>query len=195
MRKIEVTSRGRNETGPHPLAGSARRWRFLLSALQDRPEGPLLERACLSFLGAVFCFVVVTFSFDCHAPVCPFAFLSRSKGHLPRFASPAGGHFLLRQKVTKERPGTLSLDPTRGFPLDLPKDGANAPYPLIPAGLFVFPAGGRTPPAFGLRGRRRAAGGVGWDSLLVCGYVLLWGGRQTIIGPILTITLLLETTA
>ena len=44
-------------------------------------------------------------SFDCHAPVRPFAFLSRSKGHLPRFASPAGGHFLLRQKVTKERPG------------------------------------------------------------------------------------------
>ena len=45
--------------------------------------------------------------FDCHAPVCPFAFLSRSKGLLPRFASPARGHFLLRQKVTKERPGVL----------------------------------------------------------------------------------------
>ena len=111
-------------------------------------------------------------------------------------ACPAGGHFLDRQKVTKERLKGFALEkPTRGFPLDLPADGANAPYPLIPAGLFIFPAGGRTPPAYGLRGRRRAAGGVGWDSLLVCGYVLLWGGRQTIIGPILTITLLLETTA
>ena len=77
-------------------------------------------------------------------------------------ACPAGGHFLYRQKVTKERLKGFALkDPTRGFPLDLPADGANAPYPLIPAGLFVFPAGGRTPPAFGLRGRRRAAGGVG----------------------------------
>ena len=37
----------------------------------------------------------------------PFAFLSRFKDLLPRFASPAGGHFLLRQKVTKERPGIL----------------------------------------------------------------------------------------
>ena len=46
-------------------------------------------------------------SFDCHAPVRPFAVLSRSKGHLPRFTSPARGHFLLRQKVTKERPGIL----------------------------------------------------------------------------------------
>ena len=45
--------------------------------------------------------------FDCHAMVCPFAFLSRSKGLLSRFASPARGHFLLRQKVTKERPGIL----------------------------------------------------------------------------------------
>ena len=44
-------------------------------------------------------------SFDCHAPVCPFAVLFRSKGLLPRFAFPAGGYFLLRQKVTKERPG------------------------------------------------------------------------------------------
>ena len=43
-------------------------------------------------------------SFNCHAMVWPFAVLSRSKGHLPRFASPARGHFLLRQKVTKERP-------------------------------------------------------------------------------------------
>ena len=94
-------------------------------------------------------------------------------------ACPAGGHFLYRQKVTKERLKGFALEnPTRGFPLDLPADGANAPYPLIPAGLFVFPAGGSTPPACGLRGRRRAAGGVGWDSLLVCGYVSLWGGRQ-----------------
>ena len=37
--------------------------------------------------------------------VRPFAFLSRFKDLLPRFASPARGHFLLRQKVTKERPG------------------------------------------------------------------------------------------
>ena len=95
--------------------------------------------------------------------VCPFAFLSRSKGLLSRFASPAGGHFLLLgQKVTKERPGTLSLDPTRGFPLDLPKDGANAPYPLIPAGLFVVPCGGYTPSgyAYGAAAKRRGDGGV-----------------------------------
>ena len=111
-------------------------------------------------------------------------------------ACPAGGHFLYRQKVTKERLKGFALEnPTRGFPLDLPADGANAPYPLIPAGLFVFPAGGSPPPAYGLRGRRRAAGGVGWGGLLVCGYVSLWGGRQTTIGPILTTTLLLETTA
>ena len=111
-------------------------------------------------------------------------------------ACPAGGHFLVRQKVTKERLKGFALkNPTRGFPLDLPADGANAPYPLIPAGLFVFPAGGSPPPAYGLRGRRRAAGGVGWDGLLVCGYVWLLGGRQTTIGPILTITLLLETAA
>ena len=66
-------------------------------------------------------------------------------------ACPAGGHFLYRQKVTKERLKGFALEnPTRGFPLDLPADGANAPYPLIPAGLFVFPAGG-----------------VGWDRLAV----------------------------
>ena len=83
-------------------------------------------------------------------------------------ACPAGGHFLDRQKVTKERLKGFALEnPTRGFPLDLPADGANAPYPLIPAGLFVFPAGGRTPPAYGLRGRRRAAGGVGALASLV----------------------------
>jgi hypothetical protein len=70
-------------------------------------------------------------------------------------ACPAGGHFLDRQKVTKERLKGFALkNPTRGFPLDLPADGANAPYPLIPAGLFVFPAGGSPPPACGLRGRR-----------------------------------------
>ena len=74
-----------------------------------------------------------------------------------RFAYPAGGPFLWRQKGTKERPGTLSLDPTRGFPLDLLKDGANAPYPLIPAGLFVVPCGGYTPSgyAYGAAARRR----------------------------------------
>jgi hypothetical protein len=87
-------------------------------------------------------------------------------------ASPAGGHFLDRQKVTKERLKGFALkNPTRGFPLDLPADGANAPYPLIPAGLFVFPAGGRTPPAFGLRGRRRAAGGVGG---MACWFVAMF---------------------
>ena len=111
-------------------------------------------------------------------------------------ACPAGGHFLYRQKVTKERLKGFALEkPTRGFPLDLPADGANAPYPLIPAGLFIFPAGEAPlrPAAYGAAaGRRREWGGVG---LLVCGYVSLWGGRQTIIGPILTITLLLETTA
>ena len=81
-------------------------------------------------------------------------------------ASPAGGHFLDRQKVTKERLKGFALkNPTRGFPLDLPADGANAPYPLIPAGLFVFPAGGSPPPAYGLRGRRRAAGELIWDGL------------------------------
>ena len=104
-RILEVTSRGRNEIGRYPLAESARRLRVWLSVLQDRPEGLLLERVCLSILGVVSWFVVVPFSFNCHAMVWPFAFLSRSKGHLPRFASPARGHFLLRQKVTKERPG------------------------------------------------------------------------------------------
>ena len=116
LRLCEVTSRGRNETDRYPLAGSAGRFRFLLSALQDRPAGPLLERAAwgnwfLWGLGLLsgFCRLgfKVSFSFDCHAMVRPFAFLSRSKGLLPRFASPAGGHFLLRQKVTKERPGIL----------------------------------------------------------------------------------------
>ena len=87
-------------------------------------------------------------------------------------ACPAGGHFLDRQKVTKERLKGFALEnPTRGFPLDLPADGANAPYPLIPAGLFIFPAGGRTPPAYGLRGRRRAAGGVGG---MACWFVAMF---------------------
>ena len=76
-------------------------------SLQDRPAGPLLECVCLSVLGAAFWFVIVPFSFDCHAMVCPFAVLSRFKDLLSRFASPARGHFLLRQKVTKERPGIL----------------------------------------------------------------------------------------
>ena len=49
--------------------------------------------------------LAILFSFDCHAMVCPFAFLSRFGDLLSRFASPARGHFLLRQKVTKERPG------------------------------------------------------------------------------------------
>ena len=49
------------------------------------------------------------------------------------------------------------------------------------------------PTAYGAAaGRRGEWGGV---CLLVCGYVLLWGGRQTTIGPSLTITQLLETTA
>jgi hypothetical protein len=60
----------------------------------------LLSRSCR------FC-LAVSFSFDCHAPVRPFAFLSRFGDLLSRFASPAGGYFLLRQKVTKERPGIL----------------------------------------------------------------------------------------
>ena len=62
--------------------------------------------AWTSFWGLSVWFYSVV-SFDCHAPVSPFAFLSRSKGLLSRFASPARGHFLLRQKVTKERPGIL----------------------------------------------------------------------------------------
>ncbi len=66
---LEVTSRGRNETDRYLLAGSARRFRFLLAVLQDRPTGPLLERVCLSILGAAFWFVMVPFSFDCHALV------------------------------------------------------------------------------------------------------------------------------
>ena len=78
-----------------------------------------------------------------------------------RFAYPAGGPFLSRQKGTKERPGTSSLDPTRGFPLDLPEDGANAPYPLIPAGLLVDPLRGVYPLRLRLRGRRTAAGDGG----------------------------------
>ena len=105
-------------------------------------------------------------------------------------ACPAGGHFLYRQKVTKERLKGFALEkPTRGFPLDLPADGANAPYPLIPAGLFVFPAGGSPPPACGLRGRRRAAGGVGWDGLagLVLCFVVGWTAGPVFFGTIPTV--------
>ena len=75
-----------------------------------------------------------------------------------RFAYPAGGPFLSRQKGTKERPKGFALgNPTRGFPLDLPKDGANAPYPLIPAGLLEDPLRGEYPLRLRLRGRRPAA--------------------------------------
>ena len=75
-----------------------------------------------------------------------------------RFAYPAGGPFLSRQKGTKERPKGFALgNPTRGFPLDLLKDGANAPYPLIPAGLLEDPLWGEYPLRLRLRGRRQAA--------------------------------------
>ena len=40
---------------------------------------------------ALICLFNSVVLFDCHAPVWPFAFLSRSKGLLPRFASPARG--------------------------------------------------------------------------------------------------------
>ena len=79
-----------------------------------------------------------------------------------RFAYPAGGPFLWRQKGTKERPKGFALgNPTRGFPLDLPEDGANAPYPLIPAGLLVVPCGGYTPSgyAYGAAAQRRRTEG------------------------------------
>ena len=68
------------------------------------------------------------------------------------------GQLSQRQKGTKERPKGFALgNPTRGFPLDLLKDGANAPYPLIPAGLFVVPCGGNTPSgyAYGAAAKRR----------------------------------------
>ena len=65
----------------------------------------------------------------------------------------------MRQKGTKERPKGFALgNPTRGFPLDLLKDGANAPYPLIPAGLLEDPLRGEYPLRLRLRGRRTAAG-------------------------------------
>ncbi len=60
----------------------------------------------------------------------------------------------------------MSLDPTRGFPLDLPEDGANAPYPLIPAGLFVVLLRG----AYPLRPHGPTGpppGGGGWRDDLV----------------------------
>ena len=82
-------------------------------------------------------------------------------------ACPAGGHFLYRQKVTKERLKGFALEnPTRGFPLDLPADGANAPYPLIPAGLLEDPLRGEYPLRLRLRGRRTAAGDGGVTSFL-----------------------------
>ena len=61
LRKIEVTSRGRNGTGRYPAAGSARRLRFLLPALQDRPKGPLLE--CDAFQSWVQCFGLLSAPF------------------------------------------------------------------------------------------------------------------------------------
>ena len=89
----------------------------------------------------------------------------RPKGLTP-FRLPGGGDFLYRQKVTKERLKGFALKyPTRGFPLDLPKDGANAPYPLIPAGLFIVPCGGYTPS--GLRPTGPACGGAALRADLV----------------------------
>ena len=70
------------------------------------------------------------------------------------------------------------------------------PHTLLSLRGYLYSLRGEEPlrpTAYGAAAERRGEwGGVG---LLVCGYVSLWGGRQTIIGPILTITLLLETTA
>ena len=70
------------------------------------------------------------------------------------------------------------------------------PHTLLSLRGYLYSLRGEAPlrpTAYGAAaGRRGEWGGIG---LLVCGYVLLWGGRQTTIGPILTITPLLETTA
>ena len=77
---------------------------FVCLPFKTGPKGRFLNRLPLD-PGHGLLLLAAPFSFDCHAMVRPFAFLSRSKGLLSRFASPARGHFLLRQKVTKERPG------------------------------------------------------------------------------------------
>ena len=88
-------------------------------------------------------------------------------GALPLRARVLRTTFCPRQKVTKERPKGFALgNPTRGFPLDLLKDGANAPYPLIPAGLLEDPLRGEYPLRLRLRGRRPAAGDGGVPSFL-----------------------------
>ena len=77
---------------------------FVRLTFKTGPQGRFLNGLPLDF-GCEASVIDSSVFFDCHAPVCPFAFLSRFKDLLPRFASPARGHFLLRQKVTKERPG------------------------------------------------------------------------------------------
>ena len=70
------------------------------------------------------------------------------------------------------------------------------PHTLLSLRGYLYSLRGEAPlrpTAYGAAaGRRGEWGGIG---LLVCGYVSLWGGRQTTIGPSLTITQLLETTA
>ena len=77
---------------------------FVCLAFKTGPQGRFLNGLPLDF-GCEASVIDSSVFFDCHAPVRPFAVLSRFKDLLPRFASPARGHFLLRQKVTKERPG------------------------------------------------------------------------------------------
>ena len=77
---------------------------FCSLSFKTGPKGRFLNGLCFGPRCSVLLCGNIIF-FDCHAIVRPFAFLSRSKGPLSRFASPARGHFLLRQKVTKERPG------------------------------------------------------------------------------------------
>ncbi len=94
--------------------------------------------------------------------LCRASFLALfvGKAHA-RIAYPAGAYFLHRQKVGKDRPrGFAPWNPTRGFPLDLPKAGDICPRtPLrLPRAIGSSLRGVYPPPACGLRGRRLAAG-------------------------------------
>ena len=70
------------------------------------------------------------------------------------------------------------------------------PHTLLSLRGYLYSLRGEAPlrpTAYGAAaGRRGEWGGMG---LLVYGYVSLWGGRQTAIGPSLTIIPLLETAA
>ena len=70
------------------------------------------------------------------------------------------------------------------------------PHTLLSLRGYLYSLRGEEPlrpAAYGAAAWRRGE----WDGVgvLVCGYVWLWDGWQTAIGPSLTITLLLETAA